>query len=89
MLVLLKVATVVRDGDKLTMRAEEIVVGDVIEVKFGDRIPADIRILAASSFKVCQCTIIPSHFHSNRRYKLTHGLNTTNQLFIKAAMNTC
>jgi len=28
------------------------VVGDVIEVKFGDRIPADIRITTAHGFKV-------------------------------------
>ena len=31
---------------------EEVVVGDVIEVKFGDRIPADIRIIESSGFKV-------------------------------------
>jgi len=29
-----------------------LVVGDIVEVKFGDRIPADMRILVAHSFKV-------------------------------------
>ena len=36
------------------MHAEELVVGDVVEVKFGDRIPADMRVVAAHSFKVTQ-----------------------------------
>ena len=35
------------------MHAEELVVGDLVEVKFGDRVPADIRIVMASGFKVC------------------------------------
>jgi sodium/potassium-transporting ATPase subunit alpha len=45
-------ATVLREGQKLTLKAEEIVIGDVVEVKFGDRIPADIRVIEARSFKV-------------------------------------
>ena len=34
------------------MKAEELVVGDLVEVKFGDRVPADIRILKSQGFKV-------------------------------------
>lgn len=45
-------ATVIREGEKLTLRAEDLVLGDVVEVKFGDRIPADIRIVEARNFKV-------------------------------------
>ena len=41
-----------RNGEKLNVHAEELVVGDVVEVKFGDRVPADIRIIQAHSFKV-------------------------------------
>jgi sodium/potassium-transporting ATPase subunit alpha len=33
-------ALVVRNGVKLNIHAEELVVGDVVEVKFGDRVPA-------------------------------------------------
>jgi len=47
---------VLRDGEKLNVHAEELVVGDVVEVKFGDRIPADMRIIAAHSFKVTRLT---------------------------------
>lgn len=43
---------VVRQGDKLNVKAEELVVGDVIEVKFGDRVPADIRVISCHGFKV-------------------------------------
>lgn len=46
-------ATVIREGEKLTLRAEDLVLGDVVEVKFGDRIPADIRVVEARNFKVC------------------------------------
>ena len=45
-------ATVLREGEKLTLRAEDLVLGDIVEVKFGDRIPADIRIIEARNFKV-------------------------------------
>ncbi|GIY22371.1 hypothetical protein CDAR_593931 [Caerostris darwini] len=45
-------ATVLRGGQKLTLAAEEVVQGDIVEVKGGDRIPADIRIIQAAAFKV-------------------------------------
>lgn len=31
-------ATVIREGQKLTLKAEELTVGDCVEVKFGDRV---------------------------------------------------
>ena len=46
-------ALVLRNGEKLVLPAESVVLGDIIFVKFGDRIPADIRILEAKGFKVC------------------------------------
>ena len=45
-------ALVLREGDKISLKAEELVIGDVIEVKFGDRIPADIRVIESKGFKV-------------------------------------
>merc|ERR1711992_267484 len=45
-------ALVYRDGEKVTLKADELTLGDVIEVKFGDRLPADIRVLEARGFKV-------------------------------------
>ncbi|PIO63441.1 e1-E2 ATPase [Teladorsagia circumcincta] len=45
-------ALVHRDGQKQQIRTEELVVGDIVEVKGGDRVPADIRIISAFGFKV-------------------------------------
>jgi sodium/potassium-transporting ATPase subunit alpha len=45
-------AVVLRGGDKVRVEAAELVVGDVIEVKGGDKIPADFRIVSADGFKV-------------------------------------
>ncbi|KAJ9583275.1 hypothetical protein L9F63_022380 [Diploptera punctata] len=45
-------ATVIRDGQTCVIPVEKLVVGDVVNMKFGDRIPADIRIVEARGFKV-------------------------------------
>jgi sodium/potassium-transporting ATPase subunit alpha len=46
------IALVYRDGQKTQLPTEKLVVGDVVEVKGGDRIPADIRIISAYGLKV-------------------------------------
>lgn len=45
-------ANVIRDGQKKTILSSELVKGDVVDVKFGDRIPADIRVIESHGFKV-------------------------------------
>ncbi|KAG8215444.1 hypothetical protein J3R82DRAFT_9058 [Butyriboletus roseoflavus] len=42
-------ASVIRDGKELLIPATEIVVGDVVLLGAGDRVPADLRIVQASS----------------------------------------
>ena len=42
----------IRDGEKAQLNAAEIVVGDLVEIKGGDRVPADIRVIAAQGCKV-------------------------------------
>lgn len=37
---------------KKELPAEELVVGDIVEIKFGDRVPADIRVISAQGLKV-------------------------------------
>lgn len=54
MLSVLQFAIVIRNGEKLNVHAEELVVGDLVDVKFGDRVPADLRIIRAHGFKVQQ-----------------------------------
>ena len=41
-------ANVVRDGHTVTIPTAEVAVGDVIELKLGDTVPADIRYFAQS-----------------------------------------
>ncbi len=45
-------ALCLREGERINIKAEELTVGDVIEVKNGDRIPADIRITESRGLKV-------------------------------------
>lgn len=45
-------AVCLRDGKKENMPAEKLTVGDVVFIKFGDRIPADVRVIEARGFKV-------------------------------------
>ncbi|GCB64660.1 hypothetical protein scyTo_0009850 [Scyliorhinus torazame] len=45
-------ALVIREGEKNTINAEQVVAGDLVEVKGGDRIPADLRIISAHGCKV-------------------------------------
>ncbi|KAB5551252.1 hypothetical protein GE09DRAFT_1033942 [Coniochaeta sp. 2T2.1] len=44
-------ATVVRGGEAMVVPSGEIVPGDLIEVKTGDTIPADIRLIEAKNFE--------------------------------------
>jgi len=47
-----QVALVVRGNEIQEIMAEELVVGDIVEVKFGNRVPADIRVISAQGLKV-------------------------------------
>lgn len=80
---LLQFATVIRQGEKLTLRAEDIVVGDVVEVKFGDRIPADIRIIESRGFKVDNSSLTGESEPQSRSIEFTHEnpLETKNLAF--------
>lgn len=42
----------VRSGKPMNIPVEKLVIGDIVEVKFGDRLPADIRIIESAGFKV-------------------------------------
>ena len=45
-------AVVIRDGEKKTVEAEELVPGDIVMLKSGDKIPADIRLVKSKDFRV-------------------------------------
>ncbi len=43
---------VIREGKTELIPASKLVVGDLVEVRLGDRIPADIRITSSDEMKV-------------------------------------
>ncbi len=43
---------VIRDGHQISVRSEELVVGDIIVLEAGDAIPADARIIECASLKI-------------------------------------
>lgn len=45
-------ATVIRDGIKLRLGTEELALGDLVEIRMGDKIPADIRIIECRGLRV-------------------------------------
>ncbi|GMF63305.1 unnamed protein product [[Candida] boidinii] len=44
-------ARVIRDGNDLTIPAEDVVPGDLVMVKVGDTIPADLRLIDTTNFE--------------------------------------
>jgi sodium/potassium-transporting ATPase subunit alpha len=42
-------ATVIRDGEQRTLPATDVVPGDVVVLSMGDRVPADLRLVDAST----------------------------------------
>merc|ERR1719322_641941 len=86
-------ALCIRDGEKLNIKAEELTVGDVIDVKFGDRIPADIRVVEAKGFKVDNSSLTGESEPQSRSPEFTHEnpLETKNFAFFStnAVEGTC
>jgi sodium/potassium-transporting ATPase subunit alpha len=76
-------ALVIRDGQKLTIKADQLTVGDLVEVKFGDRIPADIRVLEARQFKVDNSSLTGESEPQSRSPEFTNDnpLETKNLAF--------
>jgi len=50
-------ATVIRDGERRRIDAKGIVAGDLVALEGGDRVPADLRILRATEFRVDESTL--------------------------------
>ena len=76
-------ALVIRDGSKATVRAEELTVGDVVEIKFGDRVPADVRIIEARNMKVDNSSLTGESEPQSRSPEFTaeNPLETKNLAF--------
>ncbi|MBN3293794.1 AT12A ATPase, partial [Polypterus senegalus] len=65
-------ALVWRDGEKKQILASELVVGDLVEIKGGDRIPADVRVISAQGCKVDNSSLTGESEPQSRSPELTH-----------------
>ncbi|MCI4393582.1 hypothetical protein PGIGA_G00159100 [Pangasianodon gigas] len=76
-------ALVVRDGEKKDIKAEDVVVGDLVEIKGGDRIPADLRIITAHGCKVDNSSLTGESEPQPRTPEFSHDnpLETKNIVF--------
>ena len=76
-------ALCVRGGQKIEIKAENLTMGDIVEVKWGDRIPADIRIVEAVGFKVDNSSLTGESEPQTRLPEFTHEnpLETKNLAF--------
>lgn len=76
-------AKVIREGKKYEIMAENLVVGDLVEVQFGDRIPADIRIVECRGLKVDNSSLTGESEPQSRGMEATHEnpLETKNIAF--------
>ncbi|OQR70780.1 sodium/potassium-transporting ATPase subunit alpha-like [Tropilaelaps mercedesae] len=76
-------AVVIRDGHKMNLPAEEVVAGDIVEVKGGDRVPADMRVIQAQGFKVDNSSLTGESEPQTRSPEMTNDnpLETRNLAF--------
>lgn len=76
-------ANVIRDSQKKTVLVQELVIGDVVLVKFGDRVPADIRMVECQAFKVDNSSLTGESEPQSRSVECTNdiALETKNLAF--------
>ncbi len=63
---------VIRDGKLVTVRSEDLVVGDIVVLEAGDAVPADGRILESASMKIEEAALTGESVPSD---KVDHVLN--------------
>merc|ERR1711884_15682 len=71
------------NGEKLTVPADTLTLGDIVEIKLGDRCPADLRVLEARGFKVDNSSLTGESEPQARGPEFTHEnpLETKNLAF--------
>merc|ERR1712172_88901 len=76
-------ALAIRDGEKVNLKADELTKGDILEVEFGDRVPADMRVIECRMFKVDNSSLTGESEPQTRSPEYTHEnpLETKNLAF--------
>ena len=71
---------VLRDGQTVTIRSEELVVGDVVLLEAGDAIPADGRVLESASMKVEEAALTGESVPVTKFIDLIHLRDNANDV---------
>ncbi|KAM6217233.1 sodium/potassium-transporting ATPase subunit alpha-4-like [Rhynchocyon petersi] len=76
-------ALVIRGGERMQINVQDVVLGDLVEVKGGDRIPADICLIASQGCKVDNSSLTGESEPQSRSPEFTHEnpLETRNICF--------
>ncbi|KAG9509343.1 Sodium/potassium-transporting ATPase subunit alpha, partial [Fragariocoptes setiger] len=77
-------ATVIRAGVKRKIPVEDVVIGDLVEVSYGDRIPADFRVTRSLQFRVDNSSLTGESEPQTRISEATHDnpIETKNLAFM-------
>ncbi len=70
-------ATVIREGRKYLVRSTRICRGDIIELKKGDVVPCDARIIYAHNFKVSEASLTGEQEYKRKTPDTIYGNNLT------------
>lgn len=76
-------ATVIRQGERLQIPFQEIVLGDLVTLRVGSVIPADLRLIEAATLKVDNSSLTGEVEPQSRGIEMTHDspLETQNLAF--------
>ncbi|MBQ8496474.1 MAG: calcium-translocating P-type ATPase, PMCA-type [Clostridia bacterium] len=67
---------VIRDGHQITVKSEDLVVGDIIVLEAGDAVPADARIIECASMKIEEAALTGESVPVTKQVEaLTAGAN--------------
>ncbi|KAI9801201.1 MAG: hypothetical protein M1825_003475 [Sarcosagium campestre] len=69
-------ASVIRDGNTIVVPTGELVFGDLVEVKVGDTIPADIRLVEAMNFETDEALLTGESLPVQKDANSTFEVNT-------------
>ena len=63
-------AMVIRGGEIAEISAEKLTIGDLVEITGGDKVPADVRVVSCSGFKVffLVCLLVGSYLVPDSRF---------------------
>lgn len=73
-------ARVVRGGSSVTVSAQEVCIGDLVEVTTGDTVPADLRLLEAMNFEADEALLTGESLPVSKSAKVAYGRADGNEV---------